>query len=673
MKKYYAVASLILVTIFIFIFYKLNISYNSLESLTQVKSGYSVAISTYKGEQEPLIDEIYNNYDESFSKNYAIYKFGYDNTTGNSIIYTPSLGIASEDLNFLEEGDFSCYSTIDTSCGHIYDIFSDFNYEIRDLKQAITDGQVDGVYYVVPRKTGNSPHLNHTHENDKFTEKELKEIQTFVDNYSNYGTVDTSQNDHDLLRANYSSLFFTLIVFVIIISLNFFRKNKHKIIIEVFNGYTLFETFGSVVIKNIIPIICIYVTSFLVAIYFIFGGISSYNIFIMKNLFLYLVILLLFIVVFNIIMLVVTYYSNLEKMLKGKLNSLHINILNLIVKYVVLLFFIAQALILVVYIPQYFNIKVDTKVVQNEYESYLNIGSIAPFSGAQLNGNYEKNFDNTFLQLQEEGLILSNIYSDMRFDNVEYSGHVNPNYLEQFPIYDVNGDQIHVSQTTDEVTYLIPSDLYTEDVEKQYQYVNFIPYQSGQTFYNIAALNQMGNSKFYITDPLIEVQNGYNARVVDLFATIINQPIEELNKIFAANNLEGNFSNIYTIGHLIDIQLNKVYLEMTYQLMITLILLFMLIGVSFQENMDFFEKNKDKFVIKIMLGFKYGDIMAKNAAMRFALYCLVGVVYFNFRTTTSNYAIVVLLITYIFDIGFLYIILHNNYSKNLVDTIKGDS
>lgn len=661
MKKYYIMASIILLAVFMLIFYKMNVSYNSLPKLTNIEHGYSVATSVNLAKQEEFIQRIYSDEVSELLIDTTVYKFGFDELTNSSIIYTTSVKSASENLDFLENGDFNCYSTFNKDCGNIYDIGQDFEYSIYDLNTAYEKNNLDGIYYFVPND------LSH-----ELTEAKKMEYETAAKYFSDIATIDLNQEAHELDHVNYMSLIFTLVLFATIISLNFMRKNKHILIVEIFNGFSFFEMIKSNYVKIVIPLIFLFLSTFIVAFIFMFRGISSYNIFIFIELAKYLGYIVIYMIILNLVLLAVIYYSNLDQMLKGRVNQVHTSLINSLIKYAVLLILLAQFLVFTAYLPLYTNIQKSESTFSKGYNEYLNIGSTSPYVGSQLSEEYTTNLQNTYLDLQDSGAILSNIFNDRRFENVEYSGWVNPNYLEEFNILDVDGEKITVSNDTMQQITLIPESMYTSDIQDKYKNTEFILYPDGQEFLNIGALNQEGNAEFKIVNPVIQVYNGHNAMVTDFYAMLIDMSREELVQVFADNNLSGGFSNIYSVGELMDLQVSEVYTKMMYEFTITLILIFMFIGVLLQENIDYFERKKESISIKLMSGYTFIQLMIKPIMYRFLCYTSVITFYMLRNYNAEPSAMVLVYIIFILDIVSVFVVIRTSYQVNLLKIIKGD-
>lgn len=326
-------------------------------------------------------------------------------------------------------------------------------------------------------------------------------------------------------------------------------------------------------------------------------------------------------------------------------------------------------------------------------------------------------------ELNSEGAI----YIDARKfeqENIELNGEqglqgtvtVNPNYLMQFPVLDMNDKKITVSDKETDWILIVPEkyreqeeeivEFFSQDRKECYeiseeeyeekisavvksQKIRIIWMKDNQEIFSFNP-NVYPENNNMIQEPIIQVVTTDNSCVIDKYCVQGNgtsdplklkivgdskKTYESLKYLLSNLQLDDNLKYVVSCNEETIQRLNAIYANIRLSLILLAILLLVWILSSFQSTVILFDKNKKDFVIKRISGWKWQSIFGKYLWREFVVlyFITVGIMIVSPIQGAGIYCYlgIDVLIVLIEVIVFLFCIKYSEKSK-IVETLKGE-
>ena len=229
-------------------------------------------------------------------------------------------------------------------------------------------------------------------------------------------------------------------------------------------------------------------------------------------------------------------------------------------------------------------------------------------------------------------------------NNIVKSIKVNPNYLNTFPVYDENGQQIIINEDIPQTIYLVPEQ-YRDKEEYNYKYFSpirkefhdklhvdyyhqspkdeskniiFIYTKSDQQIFSFN-MNVSPYNNNLITDPIIQVMTEANSLVPDryyatsdnqtIFIKLINSDTEQtyakLVEKLKEYKIDDNLSHLVKPNELVMKEINSLKMAANLIKIILIGIVIVMFILIIQNVYLFFQKNTYEYFIKKAFGYNY--------------------------------------------------------------------
>ena len=315
-----------------------------------------------------------------------------------------------------------------------------------------------------------------------------------------------------------------------------------------------------------------------------------------------------------------------------------------------------------------------------------------PYSAENMSG-----FKSAYLEFNKAGAIWADF--DAYMQNVkpgdaqtvagfQIVAFVNPNYLEHYPVYGMDGKPVSVSENDDCFVLLIP-EKYKNDEEQilslhknnaqQGQTIKIIWMRDHQAFftYRIDIEPSKGNC---IIDPVCIVVTESNMTTdwysnIDsaaLFVAVDNadNPSPEINAIMGKHfDINKVTFRVFGVYALINTQILATKQTIAFYSLILAVLFLLITIVTFQSVLNYFEQNKLRLTIQSCMGFKIVSKYRDIIAIVLLSYPIVSLASALINQKISAY-ILSLSVT-IVEFVILYVSVRINERKSALRVIKG--
>lgn len=597
--------------------------------------------------------------------------------------------------------------------GIINDFGNNNTIVIEQLSSSYKKFSVGGIYYV---------ELPYNLTFDEFVKEFTNSLNTKFNTKYNPNSFEQIDINNDIYLEETSG-FLTLInklllFFCLIIVVYLILNSSKKINIYKLHGSSTFKTWMQV-IQNTISISFILITFLLILLSMTLKLPIKFNILLLlKQIYNYIIITFVSMIVFYTII-----KSNINDALNNRLKDNFVIAFYCLIKIFITIFIISTVLAV---LTNFSNLNDRMKSLDNWGKS-KHYGVFYPVLIGE--DNSKKLHSNRILTsnkdlykiLNKNGTILVNArdYEESSLiENVNFNGYrsmyVNPNYLNEFPIYDVSNKPINISEDEKDWILLVP-DKYKSDKIKilncfesyrkksfEYEKESFsenVP----ESIYNqkvkviwtksnqeVFSFNQevFKDKNNMITDPIIEVVTERNSISSDRWGILgggntdptkirlINNSTEEtyksLKPILEELKLDDNYKYLISSNELIlkDIYELKSSIQMNIITIVMLIICFIVIAL--QNIIIIFNKEKRKFVIRRIHGagfFKcYNEFIIIFSLTWVIQLCISIFINKPFNTRLILICIIFIIIEFIFSIIGLLVV----ESKNKVTVLKGE-
>ncbi|MGL5417322.1 MAG: DUF1430 domain-containing protein [Clostridium sp.] len=463
-----------------------------------------------------------------------------------------------------------------------------------------------------------------------------KDFETATDNLRVVNNID--------IPKSYNLILLGIVLLLIIYEL--LNSNK-KIGIMRLNGIgklnLWYKIIGKFIMKNLLMMVGIVVAISLF--------IKNTNINFFINIFLILILYFLVISIISFLLVGVISISSINSLIKNKKNTNLIIGINLILKILISIFIMGNVVDTINY---YF---LTTKKLDNlkSWEIAKDFGMFYPVSVGN-DTDQVKSFDdiNEYLYpvLNEMGSILINTKSyenDMLINNnLEVNSiKINDNYLEKFPIYDLNNEKIRVVEEETDHIILIPEkyrdkkeyiESYLSEIRKDFieaeqssrkeklpesitsQKVRVIWTKNNQKIFSFNP-EVFINDNNMITDPIIEVITLNNSVPIirdSILGAANSDPLkiklydrdpkitlDRLQSVLKKYELEDNLNSLMRINDLVMKQLYELKQNILSLMLINIGILVIYIILSIQNIVLIFNKNMKKIILNRLFGVSF--------------------------------------------------------------------
>lgn len=282
-----------------------------------------------------------------------------------------------------------------------------------------------------------------------------------------------------------------------------------------------------------------------------------------------------------------------------------------------------------------------------DVKDYVGIPSIINTNMEELSDqNYLKNQKELYKYFSEQGGILADFSeyspgtremrkSETNFDYERDNVTVNPNYLDKYPVYDVDGNRISISEDDSNYILLIPDkfkdnekeilDLFNKWKEaglcaKSAEQPNEIIWiKSNQKLFSMAIDINSGDGN-NVTDPIIHVLTNNNANISNydtilgitglpfkIKVTDYENPGESIMPILKEYGYDKNVNKISSINEQVASESDTVMKTIQFLAMSIIVILICIVIVILQNIYNYFDKYSKKIAIKKLNGFKLRD------------------------------------------------------------------
>lgn len=575
--------------------------------------------------------------------------------------------------------------------GVIDNINNDFILEIRTLYSMLEDGMnFTGICTI------NLP-----------TDKDVSYYINKIENL--FGVQNISFNKSEIIgekyNINYSYIILLTLILAFVLVYKYISLYK-ELGIKKLLGYSNFEICKeeiNSILKSILisSLICIIVMSLI-----LFDVYSKlYFEFIIKIIVIFLCISI--VIIFSVLIPVSFIYKmKLINFIKNKTYSKSIIIFNTVVKSILIIVIIAIINININIIRDVNKSYSKSLDKWNDFKNYvvLNLDDL-DFDTVE-SENFRNSQNKLYKILNEKGAIFADFgnYEEVNLDmnqNLEYykrASIINPNYLNENPIYDMNGKIIEISETDKDWIILVPEKFkkdantifnYYNDWLKTYdmkngEKVKIIWTRSGQKYFSYN-VNVNFNGDNYIEDPIVMVGTemglfpGWNQAIFNIQGNPMKIKLESIDNLYGqvrpiveatginAASLRINFANEEVLSIVSE------YKNIFYTLIFTIIMaLILVIVIVIQNAYNFFEQNKLEIAIKTFNGYdkfnKYIEYF-KFASVNYIILLALG---FIINIAVYSILLNILLVGFLIEIIVTTIILEINNRKGIIPVLKGE-
>lgn len=278
---------------------------------------------------------------------------------------------------------------------------------------------------------------------------------------------------------------------------------------------------------------------------------------------------------------------------------------------------------------------------------------------------------------------------------------VNPNYLEMFPVKDINGNQITVSEQDTDYIVLVPEKYKDREQELRdyYEYIKtsysgkeeemmknkrlkFIWMENDQWLFSCQLDVGVGHNNT-IQDPLVVVLTESNGAAIDyancvgsrdcpfkIKVTDIDNPMYEMNQVFSKYFDLEEFSFPYiSIRQGIEDQIQMANEELCTYFAVMVLLFVMGLSIIMQSIVTYIEQYKKVLTIKKLLGYRFFDRYAGYFGLYTTGYLLAGAIAYLIG---KDIKIVLFVLFYLWmEYMFSMIYIHIKDKANIIAVTKG--
>ncbi|MCM1180520.1 MAG: DUF1430 domain-containing protein [Clostridium sp.] len=700
------IASIVYLNVFL---QEQNKNYLKLTTTGQTENAWSVVFSTDISSDDEIYDILADAL-RAFHGN--LYCFDVETVDGKSI-YT----------KYILVNDFALFDTLLLKEGRFFSV-----------------DETEGDYFISTDKTNSPNQIGVIDTFDKDTDFQFKTLKNYVDNTDNafqkmfvfelkntddYPSFSKRLKDNGIvitLDAIHSStlnmapyivllVFSTIIVLTLIILYKLIKMYKH-IGVEKMLGYDTFTVWCSRIPKLVLTelSICLIVAIILTAFSF-----HTLNILVLRFLgkvvFIYLLIAAFTLGMTSLPFIYVCYIP-VNAIVKNRKPFKAVTRFNFFVKVIILSILLTVSLISYNQLQLITSQKNDAMKNWEKILDYVYVYKLSYTDDTFDSSSQEsiEKWKNIYFDFNKSGAIMANFsgYSPLYAEEKAKSEFplycdviVNPNYLEMFPIKDLNGNNITISEQDSDYIVLLP-EKYKDREQELRDYYEFI-----KTSYSGKEEEMMKNKKLKfiwmennqwlfscrvdvgvehnnaIQDPLVVVLTEANGAAIDYFdcvgsrycpfkikVTDITNPLYELNQVFSRYFDLEVFSFPYiSIRQSIEDQVEMANEELRIYIGGIMLLFAMGLAIIMQNIVAYMEQYKKVLAVKKFMGYHFWD--RYNGYFGFSVigYVLSGAIALLIAKDTKILFFVVFY--FLIEFGFSIIYIHIKDKANMISITKG--
>lgn len=599
--------------------------------------------------------------------------------------------------------------------GNIYDFGNNDIIYIRPLSDLYQNYSVNGNYFVeLP------PDLSFNEFLETLT---LSINNKFNSNFISNDFLITTESVQGIKNINNYLIFirYSLLITIILLISYFIVNNIKKISVYKLNGISILKIYFIFILKqiSIIYIVCIIISTIICCLFE--SNLNFIYTVIFYQLLNYLIVTL---ASFGSYLLIST--KNINLGLKHKKNTNLIIFLNKFFKIIlsIIIMLISMSVITI--------FSKTTKLINNlnNWDKSSDYGMFYPLNIGEDNEIFKTTPYKFFAQLSNElypilndnGSILieSRSYEDETLKyykennmNVLLTLKINPNYLNEFPIYDINNNAISISEDETNTILLIP-EKYKENEQEilsemrfyrnaQYEYeeevllneispeiknqdIQIIWIENDQKIFSFNSEVSKDDNNL-ISNPIVEVITLSNSVTCDrntILGNGITDPLkiklidknpkktyDKLIPILKELNLDDNLLYFVNIDTLTSSQLYNLKTQLYFLYIIFIIFIILFFVVSIQYYSIIYNKNKKDFIVKRIFGIGFFKTYNKFL-LDFFISWIIQIILILFINKNIVMNILLPIIYIIIDFLFLNLSIIILERKNKLSIIKGD-
>lgn len=599
--------------------------------------------------------------------------------------------------------------------GNIYDFGNNDIIYIRPLSDLYQNYSVNGNYFVeLP------PDLSFNEFLETLT---LSINNKFNSNFISNDFLITTESVQGIKNINNYLIFirYSLLITIILLISYFIVNNIKKISVYKLNGISILKIYFIFILKqiSIIYIVCIIISTIICCLFE--SNLNFIYTVIFYQLLNYLIVTL---ASFGSYLLIST--KNINLGLKHKKNTNLIIFLNKFFK------IILSIIIILISMSVITTFSKTTKLINNlnNWDKSSDYGMFYPLNIGEDNEIFKTTPYKFFAQLSNElypilndnGSILieSRSYEDETLKyykennmNVLLTLKINPNYLNEFPIYDINNNAISISEDETNTILLIP-EKYKENEQEilsemrfyrnaQYEYeeevllneispeiknqdIQIIWIENDQKIFSFNSEVSKDDNNL-ISNPIVEVITLSNSVTCDrntILGNGITDPLkiklidknpkktyDKLIPILKELNLDDNLLYFVNIDTLTSSQLYNLKTQLYFLYIIFIIFIILFFVVSIQYYSIIYNKNKKDFIVKRIFGIGFFKTYNKFL-LDFFISWIIQIILILFINKNIVMNILLPIIYIIIDFLFLNLSIIILERKNKLSIIKGD-
>lgn len=632
-----------------------------------------------------------------------------------------------------------------TRTKYIYDNSNMYisNIELLDGKQ-LTPDTMESNKYLSTRKSTDELQIGRIATFNKNINREIKTLKSMLDDEFNfsgscYVAFKDNINIENFINELEKALDTDGIVIIDNIPISLTQDDNYKIVViiiyfivmllilyELLNSYKkigvkklLGYSEKQIYIENILNLIKINSSVGLISIilmsFIFFNQLNVYVYSFILKFLIYIVIQTLVLIGICSVAYIYIFFINIPNMLKNKKPLTAIIVLNYITKILCLIgmiFFIIQTINNTENIKGLFNKSYSNWELLDDF-------SVIPVSNIPIEVMNDRDYYNTYLNIQQKmykefnkkGAIFANFNEfspairNIRLGEKNYyyetdNVFVNPNYLNQYKIYDSNNTEVVISENDEDQILLVP-DKYKSDEKNIVEQAKFFKeqqfYATGEN-QKTRIIWTKSNQKVFtasvdinpddsneIIDPIIYILTENNASLSDYsyLLGIIGNPFKikadknndaesTIRETFSKYGIEDYIGTITPVNEQVASSIKNGKDNIKNLIIFMSLLIVVLIVIIIQNSINYFDKYKQKLAIEKLTGYKIID-KHKN-------YLIGIIICWNavFSSSILIYKSSILKIGFISIIGFIIeivfslIVLNIIEKKKIVSTIKGE-
>lgn len=380
------------------------------------------------------------------------------------------------------------------------------------------------------------------------------------------------------------------------------------------------------------------------------------------------------------ILLIIMYRTNIIKGLKGGYSSKYIYYLNIFSKII--------CFCVVIYSGQtvYDTLK-DSAIMEEKMKNWEiadDYGIFYPYYiGFDMSKNEEKDCEITIGQdlypyLNHRGaLFVDATQFEQEFQKLnentspiwQFNVSVNPNYLNVFPLYDTDGNQIQINDEESDLILLVPEKYssYEEEIVTYFKNTQLDKIDTSRNYYgincdNLASQNihiiwiqdnqgifgfstrVLSNEEGYIINTIALVITEKNSTVLDRIGILGKGDLDPL-KVFVGNysnsyeaynslssildelDLADNLKSLVSINENINERILELHAQRRIALTMTIVGMLLLAVLVIQNTILDFHRNKQKYIIKKIHGIHMLKIYGIHMFSSTAIYIIIGIAF----------------------------------------------